>query len=435
MGSTFVRPVARLTAPLTVRSGAVIFALAFVTACAKDTTSALTVEAMPSPAGAEAAEPFVALARDGAVTMSWLERAADSTVALHFATLDPIAHTWSTPREVMRRSDLFVNWADFPSLVTLSDGRLLAHWLQRNGTGRYSYDVHLSESRDGGATWGASVLPHAAGVAAEHGFVTILPTADGGASIVLLDGTAGVLAAPATPTTAKGKEGARGEHGGPMQLGHATWSNGAVTATATLDPRTCDCCQTATAMTTRGPVVIYRDRSDDEVRDMSIVRFVDGQWTAPAPVHTDGWKIDFCPVNGPAVSALGDTVVAVWYTAAQDTARVRLAYSTDGGASFGVPMRVDGGLPAGRVDVELLDGGAALVSWIERLGGDGAEVRARVVRRDGTVEPHLVVSPSSGTRSSGFPRMVRTADGAVMAWTVPGTPSTVRVARVRVGTR
>ena len=32
--------------------------------------------------------------------------------------------------------------------------------------------------------------------------------------------------------------------------------------------------------------------------------------TAPAPLHRDGWKIDYCPVNGPATSAIGDTVVA-----------------------------------------------------------------------------------------------------------------------------
>ena len=65
----------------------------------------------------------------------------------------------------------------------------------------------------------------------------------------------------------------------------------------------------------------------------------------------------------------------------------------------------------------------------------GAEVRARLVHRDGTIEPALVVSPASGTRSSGFPKMARTADGVVIAWTIPGTPSTIRLARLTVGTR
>ena len=43
-----------------------------------------------------------------------------------------------------------------------------------------------------------------------------------------------------------------------------------------LDGRVCDCCQTTAAITNDGPVVVYRDRSDDEVRDMSIVRYVNG---------------------------------------------------------------------------------------------------------------------------------------------------------------
>ena len=393
----------------------------------------LVVEPIPSPAGADAAEPFVGRGPDGQMTLSWLERNADSSVALKLATLSADGATWSTPTEIVRRTDLFVNWADFPSVVPLGEGRLLAHWLQRSGNGRYAYDVHLSESRDGGATWGASAFPHAAGVPAEHGFVTILPTGNGGANILLLDGTTGALVNDSIRAST-GKEPASG-HGGAMQLGFANWTDGAVTTTRILDPRTCDCCQTASALTSKGPIVVYRDRTDDEIRDMSVVRHVNGEWTAPAPLHNDGWKIDYCPVNGPATSAIGDTVVAVWFTAAQDTSRVNVVFSTDAGASFSAPVRADGGLPTGRVDVEMLSGDAALVSWIERVGGDTAQVRARIVRRDGTVEPHVIVSPSSGTRSSGFPRMARTADGVLIAWTIPGKPSRVELARIRTGTR
>ena len=393
----------------------------------------LTVEPVPSPTGVDAAEPFVGSGPDGQMTLSWLERNADSSVALRLATLAPDGATWSAPTEIVRRTDLFVNWADFPSVVALGEGRLLAHWLQRSGSGRYAYDVHLSESRDGGATWGASAFPHAAGVPAEHGFVTILPTGNGGANILLLDGTAGALLKDSIRAST-GKEPAEG-HGGAMQLGFANWADGAVTTTRMLDPRTCDCCQTASAMTSKGPIVVYRDRSDDEIRDISVVRLVNGEWTAPAPLHNDGWKIDYCPVNGPATSAIGDTVVAVWFTGAQDTSRVNVVFSTDAGATFNAPVRADDGLPAGRVDVEMLSGDAALVSWIERVGGDTAQVRARIVRRDGRVEPHVVVSPSSGTRSSGFPRMARTADGVLIAWTIPGKPSRVELARIRAGKR
>ena len=418
----------------TVLIGAILLCAGGATSCATEGGPLpLTVEPVPSPTGVDAAEPFVGSGPDGQMTLSWLERNADSSVALRLATLAPDGATWSAPTEIVRRTDLFVNWADFPSVVPLGEGRLLAHWLQRSGDGRYAYDVHLSESRDGGATWGASAFPHAAGVPAEHGFVTILPTGNGGANILLLDGTAGALLKDSIRAST-GKEPAEG-HGGAMQLGFANWADGAVTTTRMLDPRTCDCCQTASAMTSKGPIVVYRDRSDDEIRDMSVVRLVNGEWTAPAPLHNDGWKIDYCPVNGPATSAIGDTVVAVWFTGAQDTSRVNVVFSTDAGATFNAPVRADDGLPAGRVDVEMLSGDAALVSWIERVGGDTAQVRARIVRRDGRVEPHVVVSPSSGTRSSGFPRMARTDDGVLIAWTIPGKPSRVELARIRAGKR
>lgn len=412
--------------------GAILLATLGAAGCSAE-RGPLVVEPIHSPSGADAAEPFVGRGPDGAMTLSWLERNADSSVALKLATLAADGATWSAPTDVVRRTDLFVNWADFPSVVPLGEGRLLAHWLQRSGTGRYAYDVHLSESRDGGATWGASVLPHAAGVPAEHGFVSILPTGNGGANIVLLDGTAGARITDSIRAST-GKEPAEG-HGGAMQLGVAAWADGAVRSTGILDPRTCDCCQTASAMTSKGPIVVYRDRSDDEIRDMSVVRLVNGAWTVPTPLHNDGWKIDFCPVNGPAAAAVGDTVVVVWFTGAQDTSRVNVVFSTDAGASFSAPVRADGGRPTGRVDVELLSGDAALVSWLERGGGDTAQVRARIVQRDGTVEPQVVVSPSSGARSSGFPRMARTGDGVLIAWTIPGKPSRVEVARIRTGKR
>ncbi len=402
----------------------VAFALA-TAACADRGPTPLTVESIAAPTSGDAAEPFVARAADGTIHMSWLERQADSSVALRLSTLGPDG-AWSAPREVVRRTDRFVNWADFPSVMPLQDGSLLAHWLQRSGTERFAYDVRVASSTDGGATWSESVLPHAAGVPAEHGFVTILP-AERGADILLLDGTAGALAAAAA------KESGHEGHGGGMQLGYAAWRDGAVTETRILDTRTCDCCQTTAAMTTQGPVVIYRDRSDEEMRDMAVTRRVNGEWTAPVSLHDDGWKIDYCPVNGPAAGAVGDTVAVAWFTGAQDTSRVRVAFSTDAGATFSAPVRADDGLPTGRVDLEMLSGDAALVSWIERIGGDKAQVRMRIVRRDGTVEPAIVVSPSSGARSSGFPRMARDGDGVVIAYTIPGKPSRVQVSRVRTG--
>jgi len=200
-----------------------------------------------------------------------------------------------------------------------------------------------------------------------------------------------------------------------------------------LDGRVCDCCPTDAAAVPGGAVVIYRNRSEGEIRDIYRVRRVDGRWSDPAPVHDDGWHIEACPVNGPAVAAEGGRVAVGWFTAADDDPRVLVAFSGDGGGTFARAWRVDGGNPVGRADVVLLEDGSAVVSWIERSGEAGAELRARRVDASGSIWDASIVAPSSGERASGFPRMERLGDGLVFAWTdVADGESRVRVALAAV---
>lgn len=399
-----------------------VVALACLTiaACEKVAVPAFTLAAASTPADSGASLPNLYTAADGRVVMSWVEKVDSATNALRIA-IRATDGTWSAPRDVARRSDFWLNWADFPSVVMLADGRLVAHWPQRNGAGRYAYEVRMSESRDEGATWSEPRTPHKSGVEAEHGFVSILPTADG-AAVFFLDGGNNI-----SPTTHSHGGAA---HATPMTIAMNSWSSTMSPSTKTvLDNRVCDCCQTSAAMTSKGPVVVFRDRSADEIRDIAISRYVNGAWTPSTPVHADNWKVDFCPVNGPMVQAYGDTVVVAWYTAAPDTS-VNVAFSYDAGATFGAPVRVDDGAPAGRVGLQLFDG-AAYVSWLERGEGAIANVKLRRVNRDGTSDSSLVISQSSGARSSGFPRMTRLRDGIFLAWTEPGQPSIVKVATYR----
>lgn len=382
------------------------------------------LDTLPSPAGAGAGEPNLATGPDGRVYLSWLEPLADSGHALRFAVLDGGA--WSEPRTIVQGTNFFVNWADFPSLLPLENGALAAHWLQRSGAGRLAYDVRLARSTDGGATWSESAVPHRDGTANEHGFVSLWPAGGDSVAAVWLDGR---------------KYGAGGSHGGDdhaaageMTLMTAAMAaDGAVGAELLLDGRTCDCCQTTMALTARGPVVFYRDRSPDEIRDIAVVRQVDGRWTEPAIVHADAWEIGACPVNGPAAAAEGEQVVVAWFTGARDTAKVHVAFSRDAGATWSPPVRVDDGQPVGRVDALLLDDGSALVSWLERTGGQSAAVRVRQVGADGTLGQAATVTESSAARSTGFPRMTRSGDQLYFAWTEPGTPSRVRAARLPLG--
>ncbi len=361
-----------------------------------------------SPALPGAGQQNLAVGPEGRVYLSWVDRLPDSTSALRFAAL---GSEWSTPRTIAAGRDWFINWADFP-MLSVTGRTMVAHWLEKSGRSTYAYDVRLTRSLDGGATWSAPQTPHRDGTQTEHGFASMFPAGDGAVGIVWVDGR---LTADAD----------RSRH--QMALRTTTLlANGTLGPEIELDERICDCCQTAAAVTAEGPVVVYRDRTGDEIRDIGIVRRVGGAWTAPAIVAADGWRINACPVNGPAVAADGRRVAVAWYTAAGGVRRVKAAFSDDAGASFGAPVVVDDGRPVGRVGVVMLEGGAALVSWLEDIG-EGAEVRVRRVEASGGRGDAMAVTRTSAGRPSGFPRMERSGDRVVFAWRDPEGAGAARV--------
>lgn len=357
---------------------------------------------LPSPAPSTAAQPFLFAARDS-VLLSWLEPGT-----LRFARYRNGA--WSEPRTIVKRGDFFANWADFPSIAEDANGVLYAHWLQKSGAATYAYDVWISTSADGGKTWRAPFVLHRDGTKTEHGFVSLAPLPKGGIAVTWLDGR------NMTP----------GKEEGEMTIRYATIdARGVIASEAQLDARTCECCTTAMAMTTSGPVIAYRDRTADEIRDVAVTRKTAKGWTPPRVVHADGWKLNGCPVNGPQLDAIGNRVVAAWFTGAGE--HVQVAFSDDGGATFAAPVAVDGGKPAGRVDVVLLDRNTAVVTWLEEK-----EIRARVVRRNGASEPIIKIADSSNARAAGFPRIARLGGDVFVAW--PG-PLGIHAARLALRSR
>jgi hypothetical protein len=410
---------------LAARSGVALFATALVAGCTAGSEAEdaeLRLQPLESPAPPGSSEPNL-FARDGEVLISWQESLAGGGHALRFARLE--ADGWTPARTIAQGDGWFANWADFPSVVLLPDGRLAAHWLVRSGPDTYAYDVHIALSDDGGDSWSDAVMPHDDGTETEHGFASLFPWDDGSLAAIWLDGR----------NFADVADGHHGHGAGPdMTLRKTTLSaTGERGADVVIDPRVCDCCQTSVSLTSEGPVVLYRDRSADEIRDISISRFRNGGWTPPATVHDDGWRITGCPVNGPASAASGARLAVAWFTAADDDPRVLLAFSDDAGRSFGEPLRVDAGDPIGRVDVVLDGEENALVSWVERAG-DEAEIRLRLVTPAGGGGAWRIAGTSTA-RASGFPRIARTGDHLVVAWTETGSdggPSHVRTALARM---
>lgn len=372
-------------------------------------TTLAQVREMDSPAGAGSGQPNLTVSRDGKVYLSWIERLGEGKFSLRFAVKE--GDGWSAPRAIAEGANWFVNWADFPSMIVLPDNSLAAHWLVKSGADTYAYDVTISRSFDGGKTWGKPFVPHRDGVRAEHGFVSLFAAKDGQLAAIWLDGREMTSASP---------NGSKDDHGhghGNMTLRYVKIKrDGTLTDEAKLDARVCECCQTSAAATDEGAVVVYRDRSDEEMRDISIVRLKAGKWTMPRPVHNDNWKLNGCPVNGPSVAAAGKRVAVAWFTAAADKPQVNLAFSSDSGESFGKPIKIDDGNPVGRVEVLMLSDGSAIVCWLEKAAGSGS-VRIRRVYPDGKTDDSIAVAPNGTARSNGFPQIALTGKTLVFAWT------------------
>ncbi|MFT5143417.1 MAG: hypothetical protein ACI80V_000689 [Rhodothermales bacterium] len=373
----------------------------------------LTLEQMAVPTDSLSGEPYL-VSSGGEVALSWMDK-TETGAAMRFASLGEGG--WNPPHAIASGDNWFVNWADVPS-IAIAGGTMWAHWLEYNGDGRYSYGVRVSSSDDGGDTWTTPTWLHDDEAPVEHGFGAM--TAIGNeVHAVWLDGRQG----PENPqmsvrTRSLGSDGA------------------GFGADTLLDERTCDCCPNdIVAVGDDGLVAAYRNRSADEVRDIHVIRYADGAWQEPKAVHEDGWQIAACPVNGPALASADGRVAIAWFTAPEDAPQVNVAFSEDGGESFGAPIRMDTGPPTGRVDIVMLEDGTAVVSWIQasssavetppadapqgrrRPPAVEAGIMARRVSADGRTSDPVVVIPTSTSRSSGYPRMVKVGNDLVFAWT------------------
>ena len=371
--------------------------------------AALHVTAWQLPAPDGAAQPDLVTAPDGTLLLSWIEPRGDGH-ALRFARHGNAG--WSAPGTIAEGDDWFVNWADTPHLAATPDGALWAHWLRKSAAATYAYDVVLSRSGDGGATWSAPRVVNRDGTPTEHGFVAMWPAGPSSLGIAWLDGRA----------TAGGHGGHDGHGGGGMMTLRTARFDAAFARheETRLDASACDCCQTAAAATRAGHVVAYRDRTRDEIRDIAVVRHDGVDWQPPRIVHADGWRMPACPVNGPALAARDDTVVVAWYTAAGGVPRVRVAASTDAGASFGAPVEADSGdAVQGRLAVALdADGHGAWVTWL-REDASGQSLRlARFEPGSRVLMPSIAAARVAGKgRGTGFPQLVVSGDRIHLVWT------------------
>lgn len=360
---------------------------------------------------------FPVLSADGVgkIHMCWFApKDADGAVALKSATWD--GNAWSEPLGLARGKGWLVNWADFAKFQADADGAAVVSWQAFAADGK-GYGVMYRKRREAGAAWTDPMPLHVDRTAVEHGFVSLSALGEGRFFANWLQSTD-----DGPPTALRG-----------VVLG----SDGLPGNEFVLDDRVCDCCSTASVLTQDGKVVVaYRDRSEEEIRDIHVVRgdpMDPESWSDPVSVGGERWLIQGCPVNGPAMASDGSLIVLAYYTQMSGgEGSVKYVVSRDDGKRFGFAGVFAGGPDClGRVSVAFLpDGGPAILSWLER-DGDTAVWKARALPRQGKRGPEVEIARVSGARKDGFLQLATGPTGVVAAWTGDDGKS-VKTARLRL---
>ncbi|MCC7096975.1 MAG: exo-alpha-sialidase [Thermomonas sp.] len=398
---------------------------------AKPANGKFTAQVWPLPAEAGSMAPDLVRTPDGRILLSWINRREGRRNVLQFSSYTEADGWQSQPRTIAIGNSLSASAANTPHLLATRDGALWAQWLQSRPNGaKHDADVVLARSRDGGMTWAQMTRVNDDGAPAEHGFAALWPTGDDSLGIAWLDGRAPADATETQPESAPAAAADASATHAMAGMGHDGGDAGKSTqlrvngfdlnlqrgADVVLDPHSCDCCQVTVAATARGPLLAYRARNAENVRDIATLRFENGAWSAPKIVHADDWKIDACPVAGPALAAQGNTAIVVWYSERDGKPLLQLARSTDAGDSFSAPVELDAGEPVlGRAAVAF-DGQQVWVAWLRENAPGQTLMVARyspdLQRRLQTIE---VARLGARGMASGYLKLLA-GDG--MAWLV-----------------
>ena len=347
---------------------------------------------LQNPAGPGSLEPNLSVTPEGSVVLSWIAPSKNGSSALLYAVRH--GSTWSQPHTIAANRHFFRHPAEVPEVMATAGGHWLAHWVELPDPSSDAEYVYVSSSADG-VKWTPPVQAHRDHSAVQHGLVSMLPDANGGASLFFLE-------------SLKGEDGPDV----PDALGGGRLRQTGQRRAAGL--------RCVLLLPHRGRqdrqghgACLSRSHPEEHPRHRG-VRFENGRWSTSKIIYPDNWEIDACPINAASVAAQGDHVAVSWYTAAQNSPKVRIAFSSDGGATFSKPVTVSTGQAYGYTSIVMSGDGKAIVSWLEH-GAQGARVLVREIAPTGAPGP--VAEVAKGDRSDlGYPKLVHAGSETLIAW-------------------
>ncbi len=368
----------------------------FVLGCAK---KELKIETISFNFGENNAAPSL-VSQNGKLSLSWLSSIKGKEATLFYSQLKD--NRWQSPTKITSGNDWFVNWADFPTNATNGNVLLTSH-LQKSANGTYTYDIVLNLRTLEGEVIKENFLLNTDGMKAEHGFVSVIPNKKDGFLITWLDGRNTV------------KEMSNSDHKAMTIRTAEVSSDGTIFNETQLDGRTCDCCQTSITMSKNGPVIVYRDRSRHEIRDIYFSQKKENIWSTPQPVFNDDWKINGCPVNGPKITASSKNTAVAWFTVQEEKSKVKVAFMSNENR-FETPVKINDYETLGRVDIAFINESDVLVSFME-TEKDITYLRCKKVSKNGVVSKSITIAEVDSRRNTGVPQLEVLNGAAYFVWT------------------
>lgn len=282
--------------------------------------------------------------------------------------------------------------------------------------------IKSARSTDGGRTFGPAINLQKAGAAGDRGWEAAAADANGGLHAVWLDHRG--LAAGGEHAMHKG------DHDGVAMAQKSSlyyWGGG---PERELFAGVCYCCKTALTVAPDGAIyAAWRHVFEGNFRDIAFTASHDGgkTFSPMTRVNQDGWKIDGCPDDGPAMAVDRSGVVHLaWPTVSNEKGVILYATSRDG-KTFGKPQQVPTfGTPKSSHPQIAIDGsGTVIIGWDEVR--DGARSAGYV-----DVTAKGFGTPQSLGKASMYPVLAAAETGLIAAWT-SGAPnqSVIAVRRIR----
>ena len=396
-----------------------LFLIILISSCTtkhENLSSQFEILDLPSVSSINSVSPSLSTYSTNEVMMSWTEKTMNGHRLL-FTELEN--NHWTKPKEISSGSNWFVNWADFPSIIKLDKNTYAAHWLERREAGGYAYDTYISMSHDEGKTWNKKIITHDDGTDTEHGFVSLFND-NNQLGFVYLDGRK-MLSNDHSDSY---------ESGMTLRYGRIS-KDGILTKQLELDKLVCECCQTDVATTDKGVLAVYRNRSEDETRDIYITHSDNQQWSKGRPINQDGWQISGCPVNGPKIVTNNNEVMVAWFTVANEEPVIRFTKSKDYGKSFGSPVDIaSGGNVLGHVDTAIDDNGTTWIIWQKKTQNSIELILSNVLNNNELGIQRIIYEGNDMPRFSN-PQIAYSSKQLVIAWT-KNSDDTTSVSTVRI---